>query len=372
MWSRRVTTLTILTTAVTAAAAFVATPSAVAERAGDPIYGDFNMDMIRDRVVLGAINPNLCSMIVEYGAGQGVFVPPIAFVYQAPGVTTGTNCPDIGTAFDADNDQTDELYVAWSNGPPPGVTYNRLIIDQNFTTLLTYQAAQINAPTVVGSADFTGTGRALPFVIGPGGYSTAILVEGLPVVGPQQWCSVDAPAFVHARFDNDAAIDTLLSYRRACGDNSSGVVVLFDDGTVRRLEHDPAGESRWRVTTAYLSPDQLLDVRAENLGTGRVEYYYSTGLGDFVRGPKANTDRVTLPRSRPIAIDVLANDWTASETEVIVTTPPRYGRVQVLSDRRILYSPNPTHGRTDRFTYALLREGRRSSAVVYLTFPAAP
>lgn len=370
MWSRRIATLTVLTTV----AAFAATPSvstpAAAAGPGDPIFGNFNMDAFPDRLVLGAIAPNLCSMIVSYGAGSGVFVPPIAFVYPLPGGFTGVPCPDIGTAFDADADAADEIWIAWSGGPPPGVTYNRLAIDHTFAAITTFDAP-ITAPTHMGTADFLGRGMDTPYSVGPGGYSTTVVQAGSAVLGPQRWCSVDAPAYSHARFDNDAAIDTVLSYRQACGDNSSGVVVLLDDGTVRQMEHDPTGESRWRISTSYLGDDRFLDVQTENVATGRIENYHSTGAGTFVRGPKANTDRLTLPSSRPIAIDVLANDWVATSAEVTLTSPPRYGRVQVLSDRRILYSPNPTHGRTDRFTYTLVRDGRRSSATVYLTFPTA-
>jgi len=367
MSHRRISTLATLATAAALVVAPPGTAPAAAGGPGEPIFGNFNQDEFPDRVVLGAINPDLCSIILQYGAGPGVFVPPIAFVYTPPEVT-GLNCPDIGTAFDADGDDTDELWLAWSNGPPAGISYNRLAIDNDFSTITTL-ASPLAAPVYLGTADIEGTGVPTPYSIGPGGYYTSIIRGGTSELGPQQWCSADTPTVVHARFDGNAAVDTLVSYRQACTDNSSGVVVLLDDGTVRHLEHDPTGRSRWRVTTTYLDSDRLLDVRTENVDTGRIEHYHSTGTGTFVRGPDANTDRVTLTQVRPLAIDVLANDYVAADARVTVTSPPRYGQVQVMSDRRIRYAPNPDHGRTDRFTYTLVRDGRRSSAVVYITFP---
>ncbi|MGI5214400.1 Ig-like domain-containing protein [Plantactinospora sp. CA-290183] len=364
MWSRRSTTLTILTTAALLAAA----PPATAGAPGDPIMGDFNLDGIQDRAVLGAVEPDLCSVIVQYGAGPGVYVPPVAHVYTRPGGHTGIVCPDIGTAFDADGDHADELWVGWSAGPPPGVAYNRLAIDHDFDTITTY-TSPIVAPAFVGRQDFAGTGVLTPFTVGPGGYATALMQDTTPVAGPQQWCSANTPGFQHIDFDGDRAMDTLLTYSGACADNSSGVVVLLDDGTARQLELDPTGTRRWRVAVVYSSPDRIPDVRTTDIATGEVEIYHGTGFGTFVRGPDANTDRVYLTRVRPIAINVLANDWAAADTDVVVTVPPRYGTVQVLSDRRILYRPNPQHGRTDRFTYQLVRDDRRSSATVYLTFP---
>ena len=84
----------------------------------------------------------------------------------------------------------------------------------------------------------------------------------------------------------------------------------------------------------------------------------------------ANTDAVQLTKTKALAIDVLANDYASRYAKVIITSPPRYGTVKVLSDRRIVYRPNPTHGRTDRFTYQLVEEGKRSSATVNIKYPA--
>jgi hypothetical protein len=118
--------------------------------------------------------------------------------------------------------------------------------------------------------------------------------------------------------------------------------------------------------------DRFPDVRTVNQVTGGVSYFVNSGQGGLsflVRAPDANTDRVVLTSTKAVAIDVLGNDLVTRWATLVITTPPRYGTVQVLSDLRVLYRPDPRHGRTDRFTYQLGEEGRHSSATVYLRFP---
>ncbi|WP_422773439.1 Ig-like domain-containing protein [Plantactinospora sp. WMMC1484] len=365
MWSRRILT-GLLVTALLAAGA--PPRAAWAAAPGDPILVDFNDDGVTDRAILGAIHPNLCSLIIQYGSSPGVYLPPIAYTYQRPGVDVGTNCPDIGTAFDGDDDDRNELWLAWSEAVPPGISYNRIAIDDDFDTLLTYTSPLPN-PRYLGTEDFTGNGTVTPYAVGPGGYYTAIIENGTAVLGPARWCSTGTPTFQHTDFDLNGRTDAVLAYTGGCADEENGVVVVLDDGRTRQLERDLTGQAIWRIQVSRLGADQFPDVRTQNTRTGEINYYHSVGDGEFVRGPKANTDRVRLTTVKPLAIDVQANDYTAAEARIVVTTPPRYGTTQVLSDERILYRPRAEHGRTDRFTYQIQRADRRSSAVVYISFP---
>ncbi|AVT38817.1 Ig-like domain-containing protein [Plantactinospora sp. BB1] len=364
MWTERIATTAgaaLLAATVTAAPARAAGP-------GDPIAGDFNVDGLQDIVVLGSVEPDLCSVIVSYGSSPGVYLPPVATVYARPGNSSGTSCPDIGVGFDADGDAGDELWLGWSAGPPPSLTYNRLVIDDNLRTILTFSSPI--TPTYLGTADFRGDGRQTAYSVGAGGFATYVIVNGVGQLGPERWCSANAPAFQLRDVDGDRATDAVLAYTDGCADGANGVVVVLDDGTTRHLEHDPAGLTTWRARVVETNDDRFPDVRTENLSTGEISYFIGRGDGSFVEGPDANTDTVFLTRVRPLAIDVLANDYAASDTAVVVTVPPRYGTVQVLSDRRILYRPDPDHGRTDRFSYQLRRQDKRSSAAVNIRFPS--
>ncbi|MDG4789585.1 Ig-like domain-containing protein [Micromonospora sp. WMMD1102] len=366
MWSRRIV-------AVLAVTAVVATgpipPAARAGGPGEPILSDFDNDGTVDRAVLGAIYPNLCSLIIQYGTSPGVYLPPVAYAYQRPGGgELGTDCPDIGTAFDADDDQFNELWLAWSDSVPASVPYNRIAVDHDFDTITTFTSPLAN-PSYLGAEDFTGNDVRSPFAVGPGGYYTSILVDGVAQLGPARWCSADSPAFTHTDFDVNGRTDAVLAYTDGCVDHGNGVVVVFADGETWQLELDPTGQTSWQAQARNLGGDQYPDVETRNLRTGEVNYYHSAGDGTFVRGPDANTDRITLTSEKPVAIDVLANDYVASTARVVVVTPPRYGTIQVLSDQRIRYSPRAQHGRTDRFSYQVRRNGRRSTATVYLTFP---
>ncbi|MEE6306095.1 Ig-like domain-containing protein [Plantactinospora veratri] len=365
MWKRRIGTVLLATAVIATGAA----PPARAAGPGEPILADFNDDSTIDRAVLGAIHPNLCSLVVQYGSAPGVYLPPIAYVYERPGGPIGTNCPDIGTAFDADNDRFDELWLAWSDRVPSDVTYNRLAIDHDFRTITTFTSPLAN-PLFMATADFTGNGVVTPWAVGPGGYYTSVLTDGVAALGPGRWCSAGTPTARHADFDFDRRADAVLSYTDGCADHGNGVVVVQDNGNIQQLELDPTGRTIWRIQVGQLGDDRFPDIRTQNLTTDEVNYFHGTGTGTFVRGPDANTDSVQLAKVKPVAIDVLANDYASSEARVVITVPPRYGTVRVLSDRRVLYTPRQQHGRTDRFTYQLQGSGGRSSAVVTIRFPS--
>jgi hypothetical protein len=182
---------------------------------------------------------------------------------------------------------------------------------------------------------------------------------------------VDIPKVEIADWARNGVQGTLVAYTDGCDDGSSGVVRIREDGTIRQLEIDPTGMTTWDARVMYANGDRYPDVRTTNRTTGEVNYFINDATdapGLLVRAPDANTDTVELTKA--VAIDVLANDYASRSVELIITSPPRYGTVQVLSDRRVLYRPDPRHGRTDRFTYQLVEEGERSSATVNIKFLA--
>ncbi|MFY1672974.1 Ig-like domain-containing protein [Plantactinospora sp. WMMB334] len=359
---------------VTAVVGGLAAPAPVSWAAGpgETVYGDFNADGILDAAQLGSVNPDRCSTIVQYGTASGTLLPPIAFVYLRPGTTPTPDCPDIGVAADLDGDGLDDLGIGWSRGAPAGLTFNRLFLyPPTFQPAMTY-TSELTHPTYFGVGVFSPGAAPSPYAIGPGGIVNAVIRDGAVVPGPIRFCSVDAPTAQLADWSRMDVDGVLLAYAEACGDGSSGVVRIRQNGSVQQLEIDPTGQTRWSARVVDADGDRYPDVRTTDRRTGRLSYFVNTGDGGMyllVRAPDANTDRVTLDRARPLAIDVLDNDHVSRWATVTVSTPPRYGTVQVLSDRRILYRPDPRHGRTDRFTYQVTEDDRRSSATVYLSFP---
>ncbi|MFC6022311.1 Ig-like domain-containing protein [Plantactinospora solaniradicis] len=370
MRSVRLTTAAVL--AVIIAGLTWPAPTARAGGPGETVYGDFNGDDILDAVQLGAVSPNYCSSIVQYGTVSGTLLPPIAFIYLQPGGDPSENCPDMGVAADFNEDGTDDLGVGWSN-PPAGLDYNRLILyPPNFQPSFRYLSV-ITHPTYFGTGVFSPGAPPTPYAIGPGGIANSIIQGNTVVTGPIRYCSLDTPTAQLADWTQTGVDGVLLAYTRGCADASNGVVRIRPDGSVQQIEIDPAGRTRWTARVVNANGDRFPDARTVNQTTGQVSYFINTGSdGMFllVRSPRANTDRVTLGTVRPLAIDVLGNDYVSRYGTVTITSPPRYGTVQVLSDRRILYRPNPRHGRTDRFTYQLTDEGRRSNATVTIGFPA--
>ena len=272
---------------------------------------DFNDDSIIDRAVLGVIHPNLCSLIIQYGTAPGVFLPPIAYTYQRPGVDVGTNCPDIGTAFDGDNDRFDELARLERHHHR-----HHLQPDRDRPGLHHHHHVHLAAtdPDLPRHPGLHRQRRRLALLHQPGGYYTSMIVDGVAVPGLAQWCSANAPAFQHADFDRDRRADVVLAYTDGCTDHGNGVVVLLATGERRQLEIDLSAQATWRTQISNFDSDRFLDVRTQNLLTGVVNYYHGVGDGNFVEGPRANSDRVQLTSVKPVAIDVLANDYASSRS----------------------------------------------------------
>jgi hypothetical protein len=369
MWSRRLAAAVVV---ITASVLGPVPTAARAATAGETVFGNFNGDGLPDSVVLGSVSPNLCSTIVRYGSAPGVFMPPIAFIYLTPGGGGTPNCPDIGVAADLNGDALDDVGVGWSQGAPAGLGFNRLILSPpSFQPLVIYTSA-ILRPTFFGTGVFSPGAAPTPYALGPGGIANAIIRDGTAIPGPIRFCTIDTPTAQLARWSQNGVDGVLLSYRDSCADHSSGVVRIRPNGSIERLEFDPTGQTRWTARVVNADGDRFPDVRTTNQTTGEISHFVNTGLGGMfflVRAPDANSDTVFLTSTKAVAINVLENDYASRSATVTITVPPRYGTVQVLSDRRIIYRPRPHHGRTDRFTYQLSEEGRRASATVYLRFP---
>ncbi|MFC6018446.1 Ig-like domain-containing protein [Plantactinospora solaniradicis] len=369
----RIKRLAAIVALMTVAGLGAAAPGAQAGVRGEPLYGDFNNDGLVDSAVLGVVEPNLCSTIVVYGSGPGVFLPPVAYTYPKPGGgTVYTDCPDIGVAVDMDDDPEDEVWVGWTPGPPPPANFTLVVLQPpNFAPSASFNS-HIAQPVFMGSGRFSGGGRFSPYTVGPGGVQNFI-VDGTSVIpGPIDYCSVDTPTVELADWNRDGTDGALVSYTNGCTDHSNGVLRIRKDGSIQQLQIDPTGQTSWDAKVVNVNSDRYLDVRTMNKITGEVNYFINDALnmvGVLVRSPDANTDAVVLTKPKAITIDVLANDYASRYAEIIITSPPRYGTVQVLSDRRIVYRPNPTHGRTDRFTYQLVEGSRRSSATVSVKYP---
>ncbi|WP_460807872.1 hypothetical protein [Micromonospora zhanjiangensis] len=338
---RRVTRVAMLS--VVAVLTGVTGP-ATAARAGfvnEPIYGDFNGDQFPDQAFLGSTSPNYCSVIVTYGAAPGVFSPPVVYIYLRPG-GVGTNCPDVGTAFDFNADALDELWIGWSQPPPAGLTYNRIVLAPaaNFQMVATFLSPI--TPVFLGTAVFVPGAIPTPYSYGKGGYATYIITPTFQGLGPERWCSVDTPA-VHLRdFDLNGAQSALVSYTNGCTDAANGVVVVNEDGAVDQLQLDPTRKTAWSAKVVFANGDKLPDVQTTNLNTGQVDVFINTGSGTFVQAPKAVDDFAVITDSRRTAIDVLANDYVTSQATIRITTPPTQGTAQVTSSQTVIYTPAPT------------------------------
>jgi hypothetical protein len=367
MYRRSLAVLVTLTTVATLGALPI---PAHAAGPGEVLHGQFNSDGLSDAAVLGAVSPNLCSTIVQYGTFGGVYLPPLAFTYPAP--TADLDCPDVGVASDVNNDGLDELWVGWSHGAPAGLGYNRLVLTPPTFQPTARYTSVIDQPVFVGTAVFQLGVPATPYSVGPGGVANYLYTPGGVVPGPIRFCSVDSPAVQLADWNQDGIEGVLVAYTNACADANSGVVRIRQDGSVQQLEFDPSGRTRWSARVVNANGDRYPDVRTINQTTGETTYYINTGTGrNFLlhRAPHAHTDTITLTGTKPTALDVRANDHASTWAKMAIIDPPRYGTVRILTDQRVLYRPNPTHGRTDKFTYQLTQEGKHGNATVYLRYP---
>ncbi|MGI5147805.1 FG-GAP-like repeat-containing protein [Plantactinospora sp. CA-294935] len=371
MWRRRTAMVVVMVVVAAVGGVVGAAPSpAWAAGRGEQVLGDVNGDGFTDLVTLGLVQPDYCSVIVEYGTASGDYRPPVAYVYLRPGGSgMGTRCPELGVAVDLDADRSEELVVAWYPGPPPTVPYNLMVLNTAFQPSFGLVQA-VFAPYYLGTADFNGDGREDVYSVtdqGQGIETYLNLGDGTLTHGPERWCA--RPLEYDLRdFDLDGRTDLVNSYVERClsATFASGVAVVLDDGTPQELQHDPVGIDTWTTRVVNVNGDRFPDIRTTSRLTGAIDYFIGTGGGHFVRSPKANSDVVRLTGNRAVTITVRDNDFATSQAEVSITVQPRYGTARVISRGRIIYTPRPNHGATDRFTYQLTEGTRRSSAVVYI------
>jgi hypothetical protein len=366
MWRKRIAMAAVLATLVGVGAA---SPPAHAGGPGDPIYGDINGDGITDEMFLGMVNPDACSVVVEYGLPDGSLSPPVAFVYLRPGSPIEASCPDIGVAFnwDGDADLADELWVGWSQGAPPDLGYNRIILDSgNLRRVGTFTSPV--TPIFMGTADFNGDGIPGNYSYGRGGFVTYIVNGATGSLGPEQWCSENVSGVKIKDFNDNRATDAVVAYTNGCTDSANGVVVVLDDGSFQQLEQDSTRQRTWEAKIVYADDDRIPDIRTRETISGKIDHFLGVGNGSFVLSPTAVVDTVTVSSTKKTAINILANDYATNEATVTIVTPPRYGKVQVTSSRTVVFTPSAKPGRTDRFVYQLTQDGKTSNGAVNIRF----
>ncbi|ASW56435.1 hypothetical protein CIK06_23150 [Plantactinospora sp. KBS50] len=337
---------------------------------GDAIFGRLNDDRYPDEAYLGTVGSTLCSVIVQYGTPDGGFGYPVAYVYLRPGLDGGgaVNCPDIGVAVDLNRDRIDELVVGWFAGPPRAAPFPLLVLASGtFQPTRTLSTATFE-PSWMGVAELNGDGHPDLYLLNDqgDGYET-YLAGGADVLtrGPERWCAT--PEQLDLRdFDADGAQDVLVSYILECADESSGVVVLLDDGTFQRLHRDPTGAATWLASIVDANGDGHPDVRTVETATGAATWFINTHNGRFAAAPTAVDDQFRVPEHGSTGLDVLGNDLVTTATRIDLVRPPRYGTARVTSGRTVTYVPRPQHESSDSFVYRLTLDGRTSEAKVSL------
>ncbi|MBE1484744.1 Ig-like domain-containing protein [Plantactinospora soyae] len=366
MKGRRVAGIAVAAAAATACVLVLGSSIALAGRPGEPIVADVNGDGLPDRAELGAVvgTGTACRVVVRLGLAGGGLGQPQAYSFLfLPAAEP--NCPDMGVGLDLDGDGADELAVAWYAGPPTTMTYTLLVLD-NFRVARGFDT--IYQPSYIGTADFNGDRRQDIYEWTDQGEGFATYLNtgtGLLVPGPVRYCA--GPLTPHlANFNGNAAMDVVIAYIEGCGGYFSGVVVVLDDGSQVNLQHDLDGLTSWTVDVIDTNHDGLPDVTTYNQVTGMITTFISVGNGTFVRSPVAIRDYPTVSGVKATGIQVLANDYATDRAKVTIWAPPRWGTVKVTTNRTIIYTPNPVHGRTDVFIYRLTQDGRTSNAAVSL------
>ncbi|GAB3803267.1 Ig-like domain-containing protein [Micromonospora zhanjiangensis] len=349
-----------------------ATPPARAGGRDAPVLGDFTGNGLVDQAVLDAGNsPTVeCNVLFRPGLPGGGLGPPSVHTYLLL-PPSEPNCPDLGTAAKIDSGGGQELALAWFAGPPSTVHTTGLILRYPFEVIGTFDGE--STPSFMGTGNFNGDALQDVYQWSDQGegYHTYLAVRDSGVsslvAGPEQWCA--NPKQLQLRdFNRNRAQDALISYIEQCADNSSGVVVVLDDGTVQHLQLDPLGLTAWSATAVHANADPIPDVLTVNLATGAQTYFIGLGDGSFVPAPTAVADHVRIPDSRRTNIPVLANDYVGPDARVTITTAPAHGTAHVTSAGSVVYQPFPGHGRADRFVYQVTEQGRRSSAAVTIMF----
>ncbi|MEV4624982.1 Ig-like domain-containing protein [Micromonospora sp. NPDC049523] len=363
MW-RKPIAITLIATLAT----FSLTAPAAAAGFNEPFYGDVTGDGRSDRVTLGYQQPDRCAVIVEPGRFEGGYGVREIHTYRSPADRSGEDyCPHLGVVIDLGWDGVNEIVLSWFNGRPPGVSYGMLVL-RNFQPAGGFDGLEY--PNTMLLEDWNGDGHQDIYQTGDegGGFATYInTAAGTLMPGVVRWCS-GLPQYVLADFNANGITGVAIAYRSGCEDNETGVVVIRDDGSTDVLQYDPTNSNDWRVSVIYANDDNHPDVRTVDVITGRTEIFINDGLGYFTRAPVANDDSVTIRGSKRIAIPVLVNDIANTEVRMTIATPPSHGTAQVTSSGSIVYTPSPTHGSTDRFSYRLSQHDQSDTASVEIRF----
>ena len=365
MWRKRIAVVTAVTTMLAVSAV------AGVARAGGPnasITGDLDGDGRADRVTLVDISPDECGVVVESGLPGGGFDLPTAHIYaDPPGAGTPNDCPNIGTMLDLSGEGSVDLMVGWSMGRPAGSDVDLLLL-RDFNPTGGFVA--LTKPDYIGSAHVNADLRRdiyewsneervfATYLNNPGGQL---------VPGPMRFCGSGLTPKL-ADVNRNGAMDAVISYAEGCDDTSSGVVVLLNSGTVVQLQKSATGTTRWTANVSDANGDGIPDVITRNTTTGATTHHIGDGRGGFKKAPIANDDTASTSGTKKVDIPVLANDVATKTAKITIVTPPSHGTVQITSRRTVVYTPDPTHGSTDKFIYRLTVDGKSDNAAVSIRF----
>lgn len=364
-WGRRITVVAAATAALVLQGA--GTPGAWADGRNDPLYGDLNGDGLIDRAVLVDGAPGECGVTVELGLPSGGYDTPALYTYPQPGnINIDNYCPDMGVVVDLGGDGVVELVVTWWAGPPPGVSYDLLVL-RDFTPHAGFDA--MYQPSWIGLADFNGDGLqdVYEWTDQGDGFRTFLNTpSGTLEPGPVQFCS-GRPDYRLADFDGDGATDVVLAYIEGCSGPFSGVVVVLDDGTQVHLQQDTFGDNYWDVEVVDADQDGTPDVATVNIFTDEVTHFIGNGDGTFTPAPTARDDVAYADRKKSgteTVIEVRDNDAATVNASVSIVVPPTYGYIVSTPEHEVVYVRTAHHRKTDTFVYQLTDDGRTDTATV--------
>jgi hypothetical protein len=337
-----------------------------ADGPGEPIFTDINHDGLIDELTLGVAVDAVasCTVEVRLAEAEGVLLPPVIHTYLTLPADE-PNCPDLGVAVDLHSSPDPQLVVGWFAGRPSTVDFDLLVL-RNYTLTGGFEA--IFQPSYLGLADFDGDGRPDLYEWTDQGEGFATYLNtgiGTAVPGPVRYCAGPLQ-YRLTDFNRNGATDLVIAYLEGCGDYFSGVAVVLDDGTVLDLEGDLDGFQSWTVDTPDANGDGVPDVVTYDQSTGAIRTFIGVGNGTFVTAPRAIRDYPTVRAGRSTRIDVLVNDYATSRARVSIVTPPQRGTVRLTADRSVIYTPDRTNPKTDRFVYRITDAGRTSNATVTL------
>jgi len=303
------------------------------------ILDDLTGDGIVDRITLGSINPDMCTLTTAAGDGSGGFGAPTTMLFGPD------PCPTMGTVIDLAGDGTRELILTWSSWPNSSRNLAALSPGGGATRI----ATGLTSPDWIGSdADFDGDGLedVWESSVRQGLVRTYLNTahDGPLSEGPARFCDQrSAQQFEFADFDLDGATDIVASYQ--CSTTQGAMVILGRTGRQLPLI---TGSGSYRAVRADLNGDNRPDVIVTRDGVDI--HFLNEGNGGFTRPDSGGpTVTVTTPAQGATVGGnaVVTVSGTASET---VGGGPAT-RVEVSEDGGATWRPATG---TDEWTYAWL------------------